>query len=322
MLSLPSLYRLQEKIANQLKRTTKELYDFTKTKDDSSVGDSLPELIVDKFDDEQVWQELELQNEPSIQHLVTQVARIASSEIIPFVAHIIKQPSRNRPREKKKEIVQKESEDEYSSEEGEPEEDVPLFGEENDSDEESEEEKELKALLHKARSQEGLSNSEDDSGSDLNFDFDAGPKKKRKTEDDDSDSDDENIDEELENKQKMGTTESSSRKDTNRKTIVDDKFFKLSDMEAFLEMEDAKEERKIRKEKGGEQEESSDEEEEEEEDVDFFDDASDTQDDVSNCFKLVIITCCADYTISFVAFHLSHIVHVCNMFTFSKCYFR
>lgn len=40
----------------------KELYDFTKNNESQSFKNTLPELIVENFDEEQIWQELELQN--------------------------------------------------------------------------------------------------------------------------------------------------------------------------------------------------------------------------------------------------------------------
>ncbi len=53
-----------------------------------------------------------------------------------------------------------------------------------------------------------------------------------------------------------------------RKTIVDDKFFSLADMERFLEREDAREERKYKQNEDRDEDESSEDEDEEE--VDYF----------------------------------------------------
>jgi U3 small nucleolar RNA-associated protein MPP10 len=56
---------------------TKELYDLTKGNEEKKdSGEALPELIVDHFDDEQVWQQLELQNADSYDTLMSKVSRL------------------------------------------------------------------------------------------------------------------------------------------------------------------------------------------------------------------------------------------------------
>ena len=47
-------------------------------------GDALPNLLVDQFDDEQVWQQLELQNGPCIDGLLASIARLSTSKMCGF----------------------------------------------------------------------------------------------------------------------------------------------------------------------------------------------------------------------------------------------
>lgn len=56
------LFSVQEESAGKIKDLIKELYDFTKNNESQSYRNTLPELIVENFDEEQIWQELELQN--------------------------------------------------------------------------------------------------------------------------------------------------------------------------------------------------------------------------------------------------------------------
>ncbi|ELU13334.1 hypothetical protein CAPTEDRAFT_91042, partial [Capitella teleta] len=57
-------FRVQKSAASQLCSSTKTLYDYLKTtEDETQRGDTLPELLVKNFDDEQIWQEVELQND-------------------------------------------------------------------------------------------------------------------------------------------------------------------------------------------------------------------------------------------------------------------
>jgi len=75
------LFRAQPKLAESVRTLAKDLYDLTKscetTKD---TGEALPELIIDHFDDEQVWQQLELQNSDSYDSLIQKVSHIMAKK--------------------------------------------------------------------------------------------------------------------------------------------------------------------------------------------------------------------------------------------------
>ncbi|XP_066273247.1 U3 small nucleolar ribonucleoprotein protein MPP10-like [Branchiostoma lanceolatum] len=75
---LENFLSAQPDVAATFKSTTKQLYDFVKqseTKTNPLKG-PLAELIVSNFDDEQIWQEVELQNDPLLKRLVKDVAKI------------------------------------------------------------------------------------------------------------------------------------------------------------------------------------------------------------------------------------------------------
>jgi U3 small nucleolar RNA-associated protein MPP10 len=70
---------VQASVATDVREFLKRLYDFTKCVEDGlPSGDALPELIVQGFDDEQIWQELELQNEARSDGLVASVASLVA----------------------------------------------------------------------------------------------------------------------------------------------------------------------------------------------------------------------------------------------------
>ena len=66
--------RVQEKVATDSTKLLKNLYDYTKGVENQSNGEALPELIIEDFDQEQIWQELELQNNGCNDSFVTDVA--------------------------------------------------------------------------------------------------------------------------------------------------------------------------------------------------------------------------------------------------------
>ncbi|KAL4123427.1 hypothetical protein QTP88_015605 [Uroleucon formosanum] len=78
---------VQTNVAEETTNLLKQLYDTTKsieTKNDDINDDALPELIVKDFDEEQIWQELELQNSARLKLLETTIQGFTRSELIYF----------------------------------------------------------------------------------------------------------------------------------------------------------------------------------------------------------------------------------------------
>ncbi|XP_046399634.1 U3 small nucleolar ribonucleoprotein protein MPP10 [Ischnura elegans] len=67
---------VQVELAKTVKNLVKRLYDLSQDNDKSS--NTLPELIVDNFDEEQIWQELELRNEEKLPAYIADVSMVLS----------------------------------------------------------------------------------------------------------------------------------------------------------------------------------------------------------------------------------------------------
>ncbi|XP_046609774.1 U3 small nucleolar ribonucleoprotein protein MPP10 [Neodiprion virginianus] len=65
---------IQAGVSLEFRHTIKSLYDFTK-EESGRMTEALPELITEGFDTEQIWQQLELQNEGELPHILTGVSR-------------------------------------------------------------------------------------------------------------------------------------------------------------------------------------------------------------------------------------------------------
>ncbi|XP_078286167.1 U3 small nucleolar ribonucleoprotein MPP10 [Rhinoraja longicauda] len=173
------LLSVQEGLASEFTSLTKELYDFQKTQEaDRAVGSPLNELVVEQFDEEQIWQEIELQNHSVLNYFKGAVACLVRDNLSRV----------NRVEETEIDTPGEEFEIEDDSEAG----------------EDSDEERELKS---EEVNEKGQSEELSDEDSDINFDIDEFVKRTKLQE-------------------KTPKLPSSD---------LDDKFFKLSEMEAFLE---------------------------------------------------------------------------------------
>ncbi|CAK1546618.1 unnamed protein product [Leptosia nina] len=77
---------VQNDIRDNIKDLVKTLYDFTKSQETKNKkknklkGIALPKMIVDEFDEEQIWQQIELQNTECWDHLIWEVANCISNK--------------------------------------------------------------------------------------------------------------------------------------------------------------------------------------------------------------------------------------------------
>uniref|UniRef100_A0A3P8R6P5 U3 small nucleolar ribonucleoprotein protein MPP10 n=1 Tax=Astatotilapia calliptera TaxID=8154 RepID=A0A3P8R6P5_ASTCA len=207
------LCSLQDEVATDFTSITKTLYDLHKAQEPGHyTGSPLAQLVVENFDEEQIWQELELQNKAVLKHFKNTIDEALADETLTV-------------------LEEEEQEESGQEEEG-------ASADNDDDEEEEEEEQELEPPRRtKKMAVEEDDNTEDDS--DLDFDVDALEKKE---------------------KQKKDT----GRKASKAKVVpseVDDKFFKLSEMEAFLDDMDKREGK------------------EDEDDVDYFQDLPSDEDD-------------------------------------------
>uniref|UniRef100_A0A6B2KZR8 U3 small nucleolar ribonucleoprotein protein MPP10 n=1 Tax=Arcella intermedia TaxID=1963864 RepID=A0A6B2KZR8_9EUKA len=70
-----------QKLKGSILDQTKKLYDYAKQHEFFDVGESLPELLVDGFDNDQIWEEMELRNGPLLKLLNSQVQNILRSDV-------------------------------------------------------------------------------------------------------------------------------------------------------------------------------------------------------------------------------------------------
>lgn len=201
---------VQPDIAETMKRLTKELYDVVDKWESKTVSASkteLPSLVVDNFDDEQIWQQLELRNTRLVRELISSVSRVATKSSINFGVDLGMQES-------------------------------PQGSKTNDPDE-----RDKCNLSDAAAEEEG---DEDD-------DFDLS---------DESEGDEES-DEEVDHDRDESAP--SQARDTQPSSIVDDAFFRLADMEAFVDREEKADARRG--------------DSDEDDDIDYFGELSSDEDD-------------------------------------------
>ncbi|XP_072472744.1 U3 small nucleolar ribonucleoprotein protein MPP10 [Notamacropus eugenii] len=191
---------VQDGLAVNFISLTKALFDLHKSfKADATLGSPLEELVIENFDDEQIWQQLELQNKPVLQYFKKAV-----------IANVKDKELRLLP-----ESEEVDSEIDIDSEE-EIEQDSKLEQKSDLVHDGLEKDSKRKKKLNKVDMEERSDFNDEDS--DLDFDIDK-----------------------LERQNKKPKVFIKSKE----KSIVDDKFFKLSEMESFLEdMEKEKKEKK------------------------------------------------------------------------------
>lgn len=188
------LFSLQDEVAADFTSLTKTLYDLHKAEEPADYkGSPLAQLVVDNFDEEQIWQELELQNNTVLQHFKNAADEALSDETLMV-------------------LVEEEEEENSAEEEVET-------GDENVHDEEEEEEEPQKQSKKKAAEAEDGAEDYTDEDSDLDFDVDALEKREKQ-------------------KKQIGQKGSKTKVVPSE---VDDKFFKLSEMESFLDDMDKRE---------------------------------------------------------------------------------
>lgn len=296
--------RVQEGSVKKFLKSTKKTYDISQSLTASVLSkndNALPELIIQDFDDEQVWQELELDNDSSISNFLTQIKTLQNkSRKVPITFCRKKAsstnksvkfgiPSENEEKDDPIEGLLSGSEDEEitfktklpvddfvdDEEEGSDNLDASQSGD-SDSD--------IDKRLSDIKSRIQNDNSDDEDENDFDFDLD-GMDDHLDESDHENENKDENEDVQNEDKndnenQSLDSGNKTKSKDSNKKkqnkSVVDDKFFKLADMEAFLEQEEAKERKKDRKDENKD----DDDDDDDESSVDMFQDIP-SEDEVS-----------------------------------------
>ena len=211
-------FSLQDGVAADFTSLTKTLYDLHKAQEPADYkGSPLAQLVVENFDEEQIWQELELQNDAVLKHFKNVIEEVVSDRTLTLL-----------------------SEEEENGEE-----------EEGATDDENviEDQDVEPPRLSKKKAVEAEEGSEDDS--DVDFDVDA-----------------------LEKREKQ--KKASRRADSRTKVVpseVDDKFFKLSEMESFLDDMDKREGK-----------------EEDKDDLDYFQDLPSDEDDDLDLDQIISAT--------------------------------
>ncbi|XDA85862.1 hypothetical protein R6Z07F_015617 [Ovis aries] len=222
---------IQGELASKFTSLTKVLYDFNKVlENDRKHGSPLEKLMINNFDDEQIWQQLELQNEPILQHFQSTVSETIEDEDISLLPESEEQECEEDVMELEaagQEDLEQDLEEEV--EEAEEEEVSDLSADDPEADERA-----------KNSSKLDLRKSPDFSDEDSDLDFD------------------------ISKLERQSKVQSRVPRKPTEKSIVDDKFFKLSEMETFLENMEKEEEHR---------------DDQEEDDIDFFEDVDSDEDE-------------------------------------------
>uniref|UniRef100_A0A8C8RPA5 U3 small nucleolar ribonucleoprotein protein MPP10 n=1 Tax=Pelusios castaneus TaxID=367368 RepID=A0A8C8RPA5_9SAUR len=207
---------VQEGLAADFTSLTKTLYDLHKALGTKLVrGSPLKELVTENFDEEQIWQQVELQNNAVLDCFKKAVARDCKDKDL----HLLPAQEEDDFEAESSSEKQMEQEDSMEAE--------PAH---------IEDENEAKGRHSTSRARKS------DEDSEVDFDVD-----------------------ELE--QQIQKLKKTTSKKSREKSIVDDKFFRLAEMEAFLE--EVEKEERIKK----------DDDEEEEDEIDYFEDMLSDEDE-------------------------------------------
>ncbi|XP_064620641.1 U3 small nucleolar ribonucleoprotein protein MPP10-like [Lineus longissimus] len=222
----------QKDLSEKIKKTVKYSYDFLKQiEEDSQVNEALPELIIKDFDDEQIWQELELQNDPTIDKFVKNISTFLTGKSKSLLTFL--EPAETEEAEL---VSDSQSEDDYSD------------SEKIDSSDGDISDSELKSG-EKHGANAVIDWDDEDSEGDMG-DFGLEPEEGEVEETDEGEEED------------SETRQSKSSQNRQKKSEVDDGFFSLAAMAEFLDQEDAREEKSRRQ--------SKSREDEDEEGIDLF----------------------------------------------------
>ena len=229
---------------------SKVLYDVTKLIELEPSKATLPELIIEDFDPEQVWAGVEMQNQQKFSKLQSKFSSLNLGDV-QSQSLLFGKPSVSALNRTEDTLEDQDEEEEEEDVEDDDSEEIK----ENDEDSNhSDEEKSDDDILNDPDFQ----NMSDSDGDDLPL-FD-------NLDEDELNDDDDDEDEGGKVKTKKKLEDSGG----GRKTEVDDQFFKLSDMEKFLDHEDKRE---LKKDKNRTESDSEDEE-----DVDLFEEMSGDED--------------------------------------------
>jgi len=233
-----------DELFDRTKLLTKIVYDVSKLVEVESSKLTMPELIIDNFDCEQVWAGVQMQNQQKVNKFETKFMLVNPTEL-----------------------------SKYSLLLGKPKKDVPVAEEESEDDEMNgfDNDVELEKIVNSVEDEEDPGNQEEEEESpdpDVEEDDLLNDPDFQNMSDSDGDDlplfgnlSDEELDEEGE-----GTFKERERSGGGRKTEVDDQFFKMSDMEKFLDIEDKKEMNK-----------DKENESEDEDQIDMFDEIPDKE---------------------------------------------
>lgn len=206
-----SALSVQDGLAADFRAMTKTLYDLNKG---SNIvrGGPLKELVIENFDEEQIWQQLELQNNAVLDFFKKSIARDAKDEDLCLLSD-----------------QEEDGSDAETSSDKELEDNI-MEVEAEQMNVDTKDKDKTKAKKKQSKLRESIKQKYSDEDSDIDFDIEA-----------------------LE--QQAKTAKETTLRKKGRKSVVDDKFFKLAEMEAFLEHA-----------------EKEDKEEDEEEDINYFED--------------------------------------------------